>query len=244
VIGLLITIGLPALIVYLIHARSRVPVSVPVLAAVFCAIGLAVSVPLNAYVWPLIFGSRSALGALLLSGITAGVCQEVARYASFRFPKVMRDHRDHAGALAAGVGHAGLLSVLAGLQFIAAIGIMIILPNKFPMDTLMQVLVHGGPQIVMHALSQVPQIACSLAFSLLIVLAFRRNRVFWPVAVAAHVGLLCLVGTLSYLWGQAVLSLAGGLSLLFTLYVIRTGIIAPPPVVDEPEPIDPGVRLS
>ena len=120
-IGLIITITLPAAIVYLIHRRSRVPVAVPLIAALFYVFGVALSVPLTAWIWPLIFGSRRALGAVLLSAVTVAVFQEFVRFLAFRYIKTMQRHRDHAGALAAGIGQAGLASILTGLQLLGGV---------------------------------------------------------------------------------------------------------------------------
>jgi hypothetical protein len=241
-VGLLITIGLPAGLVRLIHTRTHIPVAVPLLGALFGMLGLAVSLPITAYLWPLSFGARTST-TVLLTAVTSGLCQELARYAAFRYAKPLRDRRDHAGALAAGVGHAAVASVLTGIQFVGGLALLLFLPRMFDAGTRQQMLTENGAPIALAALSQLPLVACSLAFSVLVVLAQRRSLIYLALAIVAHIGLLWAVSSLSYAWSLAVLCLAGGLSLMLVAAVLRTGIIAPPPHTPEPEPVDRGVRL-
>jgi YhfC intramembrane metalloprotease len=245
VIGLLITISVPVGIIFLIHRRSRVPVAVPLIAALFALFGLALTVPFTAWIWPLAFGGGRMPGALLLGAVTTGVISEFARFLSFRYIKTMQFHRDHSGALAAGIGHAAVGSVLAGLQFLATFAVMTFLGAAVNPAQVRDTLANGGPRIIIQALGQLPLIACSLAFSVLVVLAFRRNWLFFGVAILAHVGVLASVAILpTYIWGQAVLGLFGGISLIFVFLVVRSNIIAPIPRAPEPEPVDHPARIS
>jgi hypothetical protein len=245
IIGLSITIGLPLAIYYLIKRRTSMPGAVPVIGATFGLISLAFTVPLNAYVWPLVFGSRLATGTLVMSSVTIGVISEVARYGAFRYPRRMRFYRDHEGALAAGFGDGAVNSILAGLQFVAGVGITTILPGKFSPEVINQTLINGGPLIIFNALRQIPLIACSMALAILIVFAFRRHSVAYVLAaMAAHTLVLLLYSTLPFPWGAAVLSLSGGLSLLLIYWVVRSGVIKPFPRPEDTTPVDHGIRIA
>jgi hypothetical protein len=233
VIALLITIGLPLVVLYAIPRYSRVPRQVVLYGGLCCLVSLAVSVPLTSFVWPGVFGSGS-VGTLVATAVTVGVLQEVARFCGFRYVKTLRENADHAGAMAAGFGFGAVGSLLAGLQILGGLAIMIVIPSKFGISAVQQLLLHGGPQLVLQALRQIPLIACSMAFSVLAVLALRRWIGFLVVAIAAHVGVLLLSSLLPYLWGGAVLSLCGGLSLLLIALVVRSRMIAP----DHPEEPD------
>ncbi|MEV0084410.1 YhfC family glutamic-type intramembrane protease [Saccharopolyspora sp. NPDC050642] len=87
-----------------IRRRFAVPRRVFWIAAGFFLANLAVNVPLVVMVWPSLFGAGS-WALLAATAMTYAVCEEIARYLSFRAGRSMRENRTAGGALAAGVGH-------------------------------------------------------------------------------------------------------------------------------------------
>ncbi|WP_190816763.1 YhfC family glutamic-type intramembrane protease [Saccharopolyspora pogona] len=118
--------------------------------------------------------------------MTYAVCEEIARYLSFRAGRSMRANRTAAGALAAGVGHGGADSVLFGLQYALGMAVVWLLPQALPSGAAARL--SGSPwwTFLLTGVERPIAIACHVGFAALIVLAYRRSALFLPVAVAAH----------------------------------------------------------
>lgn len=163
--------------------RRRVPASVPLIAAGCYLVNLAVNVPLTTMLYPSL-GMPPVL-ALALTALTYGVCEELARYASFRIG-ALRRHRDRDGGIAAGLGHGGTESVLMGLPYAIGTLAAVLAPASLPQAT-REALAGAGPwAFIGTGLDRLPALAGHLVFALLIVLAYRRGVRFLWLAIAAH----------------------------------------------------------
>ena len=96
----------------------------PLIAAAFYLLNLVVNVPLTVLVYPSLGLAPVALTAL--TALTYGLCEEVARWLSFKVGPLVR-HRDGDGGVAAGLGHGGMESVLFAAPY--AIGTVVALVN-------------------------------------------------------------------------------------------------------------------
>ena len=243
--ALVVMIVLPVLLALVVARTRRVPFRVVLVAAGFYLLNLAVNVPLTGFVWPLLLG-RSSLLTLLLTCLTWGVCEELARYASFRFVRVMKENRTDSGALAAGLGHGGAESVLFGLQFAAGTVLVLLFPHQFPAGARAQIFANGPTGFILTGLDRIPALACQLAFAVLVVLAFRRGRRYLLLAIAAHTAVDVVVfGIQKYVqgfWFEAVFALLGGCSLVFVALVVRSGVLADDGAATGPQRVDPPPR--
>ncbi|MBA3529987.1 MAG: YhfC family intramembrane metalloprotease [Propionibacteriaceae bacterium] len=235
--ALFMMIALPVLLAFLVVRARRLPVRVPLVAAGFYFISLAITLPLTAFAWPLAFG-RGSLLTLALTCLTWGVCEELARFASFRFVPVMQRHRDDSGALAAGLGHGGAESIIFGLQFGAGVALMTLFPQQLPAGAGQQALSGGPVSFVLLGLDRLPALAAHLAFAFLIVMAFRRGLKYLPIAIVAHTLLDFVVFSIQKyfgaLWFEAVFGLLGAAALILVALLLRHQTIAtqdeePPP---------------
>ncbi|WP_435830114.1 YhfC family glutamic-type intramembrane protease [Saccharopolyspora shandongensis] len=136
-------------------------------------------------VWPSLFGAGS-WALLAAASMTYAVCEEIARYLSFRAGRSMRENRTADGALAAGVGHGGAESVLFGLQYAWGMAVVWLLPQALPPGAVERLA--GSPwwTFLLTGVERPIAIACHVGFATLIVLAYRRSALFLPVAIAAH----------------------------------------------------------
>lgn len=237
--ALFVMIVLPVLAMRLVCSRRGLPIRVPLIAGGFYLLNLAVNVPLVAYVWPLLF-DRNTLGGIFVTALTYGVCEEVARWASFRFVPLMKAHRDESGALAAGLGHGGTESILFGLQFGAGVAMVLMFPSKFGAAAVQQVTAPGPLGYVLVGLDRLPALAGHIAFAFLIVMAFRKRRLFLPFAIVVHVlwdfAIFGLRLKVPGYWYEAVFFLTGAIALGFVAVLIKNRVIPPEPVTgDEPQ---------
>lgn len=185
-IELTLMIGLPVALAVWWCRRTRVPWPAPLIAGAFYLLNLLVNVPLTAGLYP-----RLGLSPVLLTALTAltyGVCEELARWLSFRVGSLRR-HRDGDGAIAAGIGHGGLESMLFGLSYAAGAIAALIAPDALP-ETTRAALVGADPWIFIGTgLDRLPALAGHLVFALLIVLAYRRGVRYLWLAIVAHAAL-------------------------------------------------------
>lgn len=214
--ALTIMIGLPVVAAVLVVRRRRLPRSIPGWAALFYLLNLIVNVPLVAFVWPAVLG-RGSWAALVATCLTYGVCEELARWCSFRFVPTLGRHRDESGALAAGLGHGGAESVLFGLQLAAGLVLATALP--------------GPGTLVLSGIDRIPALVTHVAFAFLVVLAFRVRRRFLFVAMLVHAGTDLLVfGIQRAVPGpffEVVFDVVAVGALLFIATVTRRRLLAP-----------------
>jgi uncharacterized membrane protein YhfC len=109
---LVIVIGFPLLLGAWLQRRFRVSWLLFAAGAITFGLSQAVHLPLNAVIFALV-GDPNPLPEWVMAltlGFTAGLCEETARYAAYRW--VLRDVRSWREALMFGAGHGGIESVL------------------------------------------------------------------------------------------------------------------------------------
>ncbi|MFT4295517.1 MAG: YhfC family glutamic-type intramembrane protease [Micropruina sp.] len=166
--------------------RRGVPASVPLIAAGCYLLNLVVNVPLTAVVYP-----RLGLAPLLTLGLTAltyGVCEELARWLSFRIGSLRR-HRDADGGIAAGIGHGGTEAIMFGLPYLVGTFSLLLAPASVPEATRAQLSAADPLLFIGTGLDRLPAMAAHLVFALLIVLAYRKGPRFLLLAIVAHAGI-------------------------------------------------------
>lgn len=227
--ALAVMIALPIVLAVLVVRKRRLPASIPLVAGGFYLLSLAVSVPLNGFLWPHLLGSSTLL-TLLLTCITWGLCEELAQYASFRWVPVMRGHRDDAGALAAGLGHGGAESILFGLQLAAGVLTLVLAPQQLQPGAQQQIIAAGPLGLVMQGLDRLPAIAGHIAFAFLVVLAFRRGVRYLPIAIGVHIAVDFSVFTfqryVSGYWFDLFFAVIGAVALGFVARIVKSRILA------------------
>lgn len=183
-VELTLMIVLPIVAVTWWWRRRGIPASVPFIAAGFYLLNLAVNVPLTTMLYPAL--ALPPVLALALTALTYGVCEETARYASFRVGSLRR-HTDADGGIAAGLGHGGTESIMLGLPYAFGTLAAVLAPASLPQAT-RDLLATASPwAFIGTGLDRLPALAGHLVFALLIVLAHRRGLKFLWIAIAAHV---------------------------------------------------------
>jgi uncharacterized membrane protein YhfC len=119
----IVVIAAPLILAVWLRKRWPLPWSLFFAGAVTFVASQVVHLPFNAYVLvPALKGLTPGGGALVTVavalGLSAGVCEELARYATFRFWR-RGDHNGPA-ALMLGAGHGGIESILVGLLALQA----------------------------------------------------------------------------------------------------------------------------
>jgi uncharacterized membrane protein YhfC len=185
-VELLLMIVLPIVLLTLWCRRTRVPWTAPLIAAGCYLLNLVVNVPLTVLLYPSL--QLPPVLLLALTALTYGVCEELARWLSFRLGSLRR-HRDGDGAISAGLGHGGAESVLFGLSYAAGTVGALFAPDALPQAT-RDALAGANPWVFIGTgLDRLPALAGHLVFALLIVLAYRRGAQFLLLAIAAHAAL-------------------------------------------------------
>lgn len=166
--------------------RRRVPASVPLIAAGFYLLNLAVNLPLTAAVYPTL--GLPPVVALGLTALTYGVCEELARWLSFRVGSLRR-HRDADGGIAAGLGHGGTEAIMFGLPYLVGTLTLLVAPASYP-EAAREQLAGANPWLFIGTgLDRLPAMAAHLVFALLIVRAYRGGFRFVLLAIGAHTAL-------------------------------------------------------
>lgn len=212
------------------HRHFSISWKVFFIAIGFYLINLVVQIPFTAYLWPTLFGKMLWI-LLAFTTLTYGITEETMRYLSFRTGKTMRANRTANGALMAGVGHGGAESVLFALQAIMGILIALFMPQILKAQGLHTNDILGMPWwfFIGSGLSRILAITAHMGFATLIVLAYRRSWLFYPLAIVAHFvvdfstfGIQSL--TKSLLWSLLVFVLWAVVALVLIVYVRRSGI--------------------
>ncbi|MBI3734670.1 MAG: YhfC family intramembrane metalloprotease, partial [Chloroflexi bacterium] len=134
---------------------------------------------------------RLVFNAVLL-GLTAGLCEEVARWLTYRF--VLKSARAWKEALMVGAGHGGFEAMLIGagslVAFFAFSSALKADPSTLPAAAQAQLAAYWSqPDFLplVGVLERVFAICTHLALSVLVLQAFtRRNNLYLAVAILAH----------------------------------------------------------
>ena len=156
------------------------------LAAGFYLINLVVQLPF-VFAWYALFAKVQWL-ALALVTLTYGVSEETMRYLSFRVGRVMRANRTANGALMAGVGHGGTESIIFAIGAVFSLLTALLMPQALKGSGVSAADILNAPwwTFVFSGLSRVLAITVHLGFATLIVLAYRRSWLFYPLAIVVH----------------------------------------------------------
>jgi hypothetical protein len=180
--------GLGALVAAIVvRRRLRVPLAMFFVAAGFYVLNLIVQ-------QPVFFGIRATthVTGLVMTGLLApavyAVCEEIFRYFSFRVGKSMRGNRTPDGAIMAGLGHGGAESAFFTLAMVASVATAVFAPRTFIANGGdPNTILNGGPGFYLEfTLGRVLAIVAHLGFATLAVLAYRKSKLFLPVAIVAH----------------------------------------------------------
>ncbi|MCW3157250.1 YhfC family intramembrane metalloprotease [Micropruina sonneratiae] len=166
--------------------RRRVPGSAPLIAAGCYLLNLVVNVPLVTLLYPRL--GLPPLAGLALTALTYGVCEELARWLSFRIGSLRR-HRDGDGAIAAGIGHGGTEAIMFGLPYLIGTLSLLLAPSLLPPETVSQLSAADPWAFIGTGLDRLPAMAGHLVFALLVVLAYRRGTRYLLLAMGAHAAL-------------------------------------------------------
>jgi uncharacterized membrane protein YhfC len=183
----------PVALAIIFHRRLGAAWRVYFIAAGFYLINLVVQMPF-VYAANAAFAKSLPWVALALTALIYGVSEETLRYLSFRAGRTMRANRTANGALMAGVGHGGTESMLFALSTAATTLMALLAPAAFDANaaasgsTATAADILGAPSwtFLGGGLSRILAIAVHLAFATLIVMAYRRSWLFYPLAILAH----------------------------------------------------------
>ncbi len=161
----------------------------------------AAHLPLNHFVLPRVMvlsthlssGTRVAYHALLL-GLSAGVCEEVARFVALRF--ALRNFRTGPHALMFGAGHGGIESIFVGL-FAASAAFNVLYLQRFGVDNLglstldaqavRQWMTSSPWLVLLGALERLMTIPFHIAAATLVMASIAKRRpLLLVVAIAWH----------------------------------------------------------
>ena len=158
-------------------------------------------------------------------GLSAGICEEVARYVVYRFWLTNRE-RTRKNAVTLGFGHGGCEAILVGLAALIALVQMIALRHAdlskfFPPEKVEQAQVDisyywslSWYEVMMQPVERIPAMVFHMSASVFVLQVFLRNELFWlAVAIAFHTAIdifavLALVHKWNALYVEAALSVA------------------------------------
>jgi uncharacterized membrane protein YhfC len=240
VVEMLIMLGAPVALWIFLRQKYRASWGLIAVGALTFVLSQVVHVPLN---WGLglIGGGRGvALWPLpamaAVAGLTAGVCEEGARYLVLRFWR--KEARSWAQGLAFGAGHGGIESILVGLSVLSSFVSMLVLQKLGPENlglsgelleqTRQQMEAYWGiPWYLplLGGLERVFAITMHLAWTMLVLQAVVRRNLLWlALAVLAHalvdglaVGLMQSGVSLPVIEGVVFLLALGALALILAL---------------------------
>ena len=237
IIELVFVIGFPLALGVWIHRRWRVSWLLFAAGAITFGLSQAVHLPMNMGVFALL-GTPNPLpgwaNAILL-GLTAGLCEETARYLVFRW--ILRDQRESREALMFGAGHGGIESIVfVGLAVGAAFVNMSVLQGAnlenwaLPGGQLVQLQAQFDAywgQVwympLLGAAERLFSITFHMGMAVLVLQAVvRRRPAFWLLAVGLHTATNAVAVTTGQAgWHPAATEGAIGLFALLALAIIR-----------------------
>ena len=156
------------------------------IAAGFYLINLAVQMPF-VFAWYTLFAKLPWV-ALALVTLTYALSEETMRYLSFRAGRVMKANRTTNGALMAGVGHGGTEAIVFALGAIFSLLTALLAPQALKTSGVSAAAILNAPwwTFVLSGVSRILAITVHLGFATLIVQAYRRTWLFYPLAILLH----------------------------------------------------------
>ena len=241
VVEILIMIGLPVTLWFVLKRYRGVTWGIIGAGVASFVLSQVVHIPLN-YALGLLDAGRVAqwpvLQVAVVAGLSAGVCEELARYVMLRF--VSRDARSWRQGLAFGAGHGGIESILLGLAVLSSLASMIYL-REMDLATLGlsgDMLEQAQAQVdafwslawyepLWGALERASAIVIQLALTLLVLQVFTRRKMWWlGIAILAHAlvdGVVVAVAMFGWpVWAIEVVALGFALAGGVIIYVLRS----------------------
>jgi uncharacterized membrane protein YhfC len=240
-IEVLIMLGLPLGLALLLRRRPGVAWGLIVAGAIAFVGSQAVHLPLN---WALgLLGAERGVALwplplmALVAGLSAGVCEELARYLVLRLWR--REARSWVQGVAFGVGHGGVESIFAAVLVLITFVNMLVL-RQMGLETLGlsgEMLELAQAQVeaywsmawylpLLGGLERVFAMAIQVALSLLVVRALARDNLLWLLAAIGAHALVDGVAVVLARAGWSALALEGvflpfALAALALIYVLR-----------------------
>ncbi|MGB9776413.1 MAG: YhfC family glutamic-type intramembrane protease [Anaerolineae bacterium] len=240
VVEMLIMLGAPVALWLFLRRKYRAAWGLIAVGALTFVLSQVVHIPLNWGLGLLGGGRGVALWPLpamaAVAGLSAGICEEVARYLVLRFWR--KEARSWAQGLAFGAGHGGIESVLLGLSVLSGFVSMLILRRLGPENLGLsgELLEQTRQQMeaywaipwylpLLGGLERVFAITMHIAWTLLVLQAVVRRNLLWlALAVLAHalvdglaVGLMRSGVSLPAIEGVVFLLALGALALILAL---------------------------
>ena len=268
IIELLLVFGFPLALGVWLHRRFRVSWLLFAAGAVTFGLSQAVHLPLNQAVFALV-GEPDPRATALILGLTAGLCEETARYAAYRW--VLRDLRDWRQALMFGAGHGGIESIIFVGLLVGAVLLNMTalqgtdletwgLPAGQAAQLQGQLEVYWGQEWMMPLLAAVERlfsITFHVGMAVLVLQAVvRRKPGYWILAIGLHTAVNALaLTTVEAGWNPIATEGVIGLFALLALGIILVfrpdtdeqaqGVapILPPLPVAPQQPLTPEERL-
>jgi len=202
VVEMLIMLGAPVALWLFLRQKYRASWGLIAVGALTFVLSQVVHVPLNWWLGLIGGGRGVALWPLpamaAVAGLTAGVCEEGARYLVLRFWR--REARSWAQGLAFGAGHGGIESILVGLSVLIGFVSMLILQRLGPENLGLsgELLEQTRRQMeaywaipwylpLLGGLERIFAITLHIAFALMVLQAVVRGNLLWlALAVLAH----------------------------------------------------------
>ncbi|MDI6850704.1 MAG: YhfC family glutamic-type intramembrane protease [bacterium] len=202
IIEMIIMMGIPIFLWVFLTKKFNLQMSLIWAGAITFILSQVVHIPLN-YAIGLLKGGRGvALWPLpamaLIAGLSAGFCEEVARYLVLKFWR--RDARSWQEGVTFGAGHGGIESILLGVLVLSTFVNMLVLKSgglerlSLPEETLLKL----KQQIetywsipwyipILGGLERIFAITMHIAWTLLVLQAILRSNILWLVyAILAH----------------------------------------------------------
>lgn len=237
VVEILIMLGAPVALWLFLRRRYRASWGLIAVGALTFILSQGVHLPLN---WGLgLLGGRRGVvlwplpAMAAVAGLSAGLCEESARYLVLRFWR--KEARSWAQGLAFGAGHGGMESILVGLSVLSGFVSMLVLRTVGPeaMGLSGELLEQVQSQMeaywaipwylpLLGGLERVFALTMQVAFALLVLQAVVRRNLLWlGVAVLAH----ALVDGLAVVLVQSGVSLPAVEGVVFILALGALAVI-------------------
>jgi uncharacterized membrane protein YhfC len=227
----------PAALVWTARKRLGAPLRLAAVGAIAFVASQLVHLPLNFALG--ILGPPRAVGLMplpvigVVAGLTAGLCEESARYVAMRW--VLRRDRGWAAAVQYGLGHGGIEAGIVG--WLAAVGLLGMLTISSPLDLGIPegdlAIVYDAARSYWATPAYLPLVAvwervCAMTFhvaaSVLVMRSVVEGRVRWLLlAIAAHTALNAPLVYAQQMGLPALYALLTAEALLCAVFLVVTG---------------------
>lgn len=194
IVEMIIMIGIPIFLWVFLTKKFNLQMSLVWAGAITFVLSQVVHIPLNHALGILKGGRGVALWPLpamaLIAGLSAGICEEVARYLVLKFWK--KEARSWKEGITFGAGHGGIESVILGLLVLSTFINMLVLKSgglerlNLPEETLLKLKqqVEAFWSIpwyipLLGGLERIFAITMHIAWSLLVLQALVRKNILW-----------------------------------------------------------------